>query len=489
MLPLYFLGGAPTPSPSTTAATSRSATRRGKQNANSEITVIDMALLGNKRGGGGAGHGRGAGSKASMKYRSFTEGPPGAGTRPLAEAPSVSHVLAMMVVHLARRVLYGVEVKHRAAAYVVGVLVLSVVGDFSSTIGKNSYMARADNVFNVWFVKFGWAWTSLAVAAFSYLAAYVVGCGHSMSVQGPSIRLSLATLAWWSATMAFEALEASSAVCSSGPRVASKGACELAGGRWRGLDVSGHAFILVFCSLFVVEEGKAYLGWERVKDWIRDEDHRRLSADVAALGGPEASTAARNALSTLPTSEFLTLRSRYSTFTSAIRVLFCLLALLTLLWDVMLVCTALYFHIMVEKVTACCCAVVLWFFLYRMIYVGPLSPGLPGEGGPFKYVMVPKRVVRTACKKHNCGGGGGGGGEHQRGRNESRWTAKDDLPKFMGMPLYGLNQKEDLPTEVQSSPPDAVVRPLGGRRRPRSSSNSTARLNAASSSTFGSKYF
>ena len=32
------------------------------------------------------------------------------------------------------------------------------------------------------------------------------------------------------------------------------------------------------------------------------------------------------------------------------RLLFCGLAALVLLWDVMLICTALYFHIMIEKV-------------------------------------------------------------------------------------------------------------------------------------------
>ena len=32
-------------------------------------------------------------------------------------------------------------------------------------------------------------------------------------------------------------------------------------------------------------------------------------------------------------------------------MLFCGLAVLVLLWDVMLICTALFFHIMIEKVT------------------------------------------------------------------------------------------------------------------------------------------
>ena len=37
----------------------------------------------------------------------------GGGTRPLAEAASVSHVLGMMVVHLSRKIIYGVDISHK----------------------------------------------------------------------------------------------------------------------------------------------------------------------------------------------------------------------------------------------------------------------------------------------------------------------------------------------------------------------------------------
>ena len=41
------------------------------------------------------------------------DGGGGGGTRPLAEAASVSHVLGMMVVHLSRKIIYGVDVSHK----------------------------------------------------------------------------------------------------------------------------------------------------------------------------------------------------------------------------------------------------------------------------------------------------------------------------------------------------------------------------------------
>ena len=37
----------------------------------------------------------------------------------------------------------------------------------------------------------------------------------------------------------------------------------------------GHAFLLIWNNLFILEEAKAYLGWERIKDMLRNEEHKR----------------------------------------------------------------------------------------------------------------------------------------------------------------------------------------------------------------------
>jgi hypothetical protein len=94
--------------------------------------------------------------------------------------------------------------------------------------------------------------------------------------------------------------------------------------------------------------------------------------------------------------------------------------------------TILYFHIMIEKVVACCIAVVLWFVLYRGLYASSWSSAyfqLPGFEGPFKYVTY-KTMSEKLSKRESL----------NRGRpTEARKAAKpDDVPKFMGMPIYGL---------------------------------------------------
>ena len=41
------------------------------------------------------------------------------GTKPLADAASVSHVLVMMIVHLARKIMYGFDLPLKVGIYIV----------------------------------------------------------------------------------------------------------------------------------------------------------------------------------------------------------------------------------------------------------------------------------------------------------------------------------------------------------------------------------
>ena len=67
----------------------------------------------------------------------------------------------------------------------------------------------------------------------------------------------------------------------------------------KGFDISGHCFLLIFSNLVVQEEGKAYLGWERIKDFLRTEEHRRVADEKDRPDTP---------LTKLKNEEFLHLR-------------------------------------------------------------------------------------------------------------------------------------------------------------------------------------
>ena len=63
----------------------------------------------------------------------------------------------------------------------------------------------------------------------------------------------------------------------------------------------------------MIEEARAYLGWERIKDMIRNEEHRRLNTDILLSRGKEGG-GGDTVLSRLSLDEFLHLRRNYRVY-------------------------------------------------------------------------------------------------------------------------------------------------------------------------------
>ncbi|RZC37731.1 FIT family protein, partial [Asbolus verrucosus] len=119
----------------------------------------------------------------------------------------------------------------------------------------------------------------------------------------------------------------------------------------------------------------------------------------------------------------------YKKYTPYIRGLFIAITLFQIMWDVMLVCTMLYYHIMIEKFLGGVLAILTWFFTYRVWYSHPkLFPKLPGQG---VFIYIKKKVVREpppAVRRRT-------GSIVNNGRG----------PLFMGRPIYPQqdSQQED----------------------------------------------
>ena len=390
----------------------------------------------------------------SMKFRPSAEtGRASAkGTKPLAEAASVQHILMMMIVHLSRKLLYGLEMAHRVGIYIVGVLVLSVIGDFSGE--SRSFFADKTNFINVYLVKLGLGWTLSILVPFVVLTSYTYGCGKEGVMRSSLTRLAINTVLIMTFTSIFDKIEEMSGICSA-TKLPNKSACNGAGHKWKGFDISGHCFLLISCNLVILEEAKAYLGWERIKDLLRNEEHKRLSTELPDqnYNADEAPTV----LSKLTLDEFLHLRTNYAQFTKYVRMMFCLMSVLVLIWDLMLFNTVLYFHMMIEKVIATCLAVLMWFALYRGILTQTWSSGLPGQNGPFRYVTFKSKVGKE-------------GGLQRKGslcRQHRDQKPKDEnVPKFMGMPIYGLETKPKTGIVLSNEEP-----PMGSHASRRSSAD------------------
>jgi hypothetical protein len=373
-----------------------------------------------------------ASSKLNFRPNSETSVWETKGTKPLPEPTTVKQVLLMMILHVCRKTLF-IDTSVKVAIYGASLFIVSVLAEVLPF--PKTYFSRSDNIFNQYFVKLGWGWTLLVTSPFLLMTSYTYCCGKRDKVLQHLARLGIATFAWYFWTKSFWYIETMYGRCNvSSKKYQTKEACIGGGFFWYGLDISGHAFILIYSSLVLIEEARAINGWESIRDMIRNEEHARNVGDVSVTSNP---------LRGLSFEEFSNLKKSYYKFTPYIRLCFIAMTFLSVLWDVMLVSTILYYHIMVEKFISGVVAILTWFITYRYWYTIPRAlPNLPGEG-LFKYKDVrqpkeyAKRKVTTAAPQSNV---------------------KGQLPTFMGMPLYGLRNQENKEQKDEETDIEADIR-------------------------------
>ncbi|EAT32541.1 AAEL015335-PA [Aedes aegypti] len=376
------------------------------------------------------------------------------GTRPTATPTSIKEVLTMMVLHVCKKIIFF-DTNLKVPLYLGSLFFVSLVGDFLPY--PKTYLARSDNLFNVYFVKMGWAWTLLFSLPFLAMTSVTVCCGdHQRLVRNHLPRLGIATGFWFVWTKVFNIIESSYGRCSV-RGFDSKSGCLKAGHLWNGFDISGHAFILIYSSLVLMEEARSIIGWESIKEHLRNEEHNRTKQDSMQTTNP---------LKSLKDDDLKALKYFYTRFTPTIRLLFIGMTMLQLLWDIMLVGTMLYYHRMVEKVLSGIIAVLTWFFTYRAWYpTNSLLPDPVGKG-LFNYQTVSKPVEIGVRRRASL--------------LQPNTSQTQDIPKFMGMPLYAARQQQNASASTAGlgSPTEAGS---AGQGFPSSSSSSSyvSSMNAA----------
>lgn len=172
-----------------------------------------------------------------------------------------------------------------------------------------SYFAKKSNVFNIFFVKQGWAWVTFSYLffLFTHPTAGPVGSLEltPRRLRG-LLRYGLVTLWWIFVTQWFfgpaiidrgflltggqcdlvELAEAGKVEMDDTRQFVTGVACKAVGGKWKGgHDISGHVFLLVLGSMFIFEEVlHVVLSSKRTKDerTILMSDGAVKSADVEA---------------------------------------------------------------------------------------------------------------------------------------------------------------------------------------------------------------
>lgn len=341
-----------------------------------------------------------------------------------------------MVLHLCKKSLFF-DTNLKVGIYLGSLFLVSLIADFAPV--PKTYMARSDNILNQYFVKFAWGWNLILLVPYCVLTSYTYCCGNVRNMlKQHLVRLGVATFFWWFWTGAFNYVESTYGKCNvKGGQFSSKTACLKAGNYWNGFDISGHAFILMYGSLVLIEEARSIVNWDTIKENIRLEYHYRVSKDSKVISD--------NPLRLLSTADFAVLQRSYERYTPYIRGLVITITFYQIMWDVMLVCTMLYYHIMIEKFLGGICAILTWFVTYRVWYEHPLFlPRLPGNG-MFRYMKTraPATVLPTPKRRTN--------------------SLVNGQPMFMGRPIYPqkADEKQRDPSVVAGDSTDSAA---GGGR-------------------------
>ncbi|XP_066482486.1 acyl-coenzyme A diphosphatase FITM2 [Tiliqua scincoides] len=203
-----------------------------------------------------------------------------------------------------------------------------------------TYLSDKRNVLNVYFVKFAWGWTLCLLLPFISVTNYCVTKNVLVVLRRLS-SLLVATAIWYVCTGIFLHIEDITGSCYKSSSLdillqghSSKLQCQQGGGFWHGFDISGHAFLLSYCALMILEE-------------------------MAVMHNANA--------------------SRNPRLHKVIDGLFLALSFLTVIWLLMFLSTAIYFHDFSQKFFGTLVGLLAWYGTYRFWYLTPLSPGLPPQ--------------------------------------------------------------------------------------------------------------
>jgi hypothetical protein len=269
----------------------------------------------------------------------------------IADVKDASSVKPPYLVQICSAILSNTAV--RGNLYLIGGLAFSLLGVYLADYQEYFYTARPKNILNEYFVKFGWGWTLGIVLPFSVM------CGAAFDgwkgILSAGFRCAVATGVWFGFTTLFNVIRKTLNT---------------------DFDISGHAFILIWSNMFLVEEAKAYIGWEAVI--------------AAAQGAP-------------------TSRPLLKWFLWPTRLLLVTLSLLSVLWDVMYFSTVLFFHTWDEKVVAIALALFAWWLIYRGLYgTMPFLPDLPSRQATIELLKIEQERR--------------GGRRNEQGRGDHMWN-------------------------------------------------------------------
>ncbi|XP_028391671.1 fat storage-inducing transmembrane protein-like [Dendronephthya gigantea] len=217
------------------------------------------------------------------------------------------------------------------------------------------------------------AWTLASLAPFMVVTWWKKSKNNLKVVCKNVFRLVVAFAIWFAVTRILDFIEHSSGECEGSDLYSSKYECHREGLLWNGLDISGHSFILSYCTLIISEEIDIISFWmnkntpeKKISPNRGVSQNKRSTPDDGTHFNERKVKHSKsdqisysNNVKEKP--EFVI--ARYVSYS-----LYILCCLLIILWLILLVITALYFHTVITKVIGVGLGLSSWFFTYEILF-------------------------------------------------------------------------------------------------------------------------
>jgi hypothetical protein len=264
--------------------------------------------------------------------------------RKLSGTTTITDVFFNTALPAAKKYLF-LPVDQKALFYLVSVTLLSIFASYYPP-SEGYYLASKGNALNRYGTKIGWFWTIITVGPYIWLTSYLHHKNHPEAMKHLS-RLLIATGMWYFVTATFIHVEKITSRCvdhqTGSPSNLDE--CSLAGGKWApGIDISGHAFMLIYMCLVISEEAKSFMYWPNTP---------KRNLRIASV--QEC--------------------NEFKMYTNCVQALFLILFFFHIFWDFQLLITCLFYHNASHKLIASGTAIACWAISYRFWY--PMA--FPGE--------------------------------------------------------------------------------------------------------------
>jgi membrane associated rhomboid family serine protease len=220
------------------------------------------------------------------------------------------------------------------------------------------------------FAKWALGWTLAFLTPYMVLIYWVKSRYNLKVVCKNVLRLVVAYVIWYVVTYILNWIEHLTGDCEGTDFYEGKEECRREGLIWNGVDISGHSFLLSYCTLIISEEIQVVKFWTN-EMICSDNESNRANESISSN-----ETMALNERESRPNERFLfDMKKQPVVVRYLCIILYVICCLLMSMWLILLAFTSMYFHTVNSKVLGIILGLSAWYYTYQVNWWSKYFPG------------------------------------------------------------------------------------------------------------------